>query len=64
MGTKNNIDMVYKTKRFSTYISGDSFQSEETTINGKTRGSVRISHKEKRPGHKLTGKTLKFRYHA
>lgn len=56
--------MIYKTKRFSTYISSRSFQSEESTVNGKTRGSIKISRGEKRPGHKPVGRTLKIKYHA
>lgn len=56
--------MKYSVRRFSTYITGESIQSEETTVNGDTLGSIKISRGEKRTGHKPTGKTIKIKYHA
>lgn len=57
-------NMKYSVRRFSTYITGESIQSEETTVNGDTLGSIKISRGEKRTGHKPTGKTIKIKYHA
>lgn len=56
--------MKYSVRRFSSIITGESVQSKEVTVNGKTSGVVKISRGKKETGHKPEGETVKIKYHA